>query len=210
MLIKWCSAGNNTELKLTWTSSVLNTWTRQKISTVITVHPETINNQSSNQSCTTCWELESLHHSCLVPHMVNCLSWIMSCFCRMLQYLCENYIIYWVTATNVFSEVTVTFDLSVLISSSLLLLTWRHSLGVSVGQTTLLFWQKSPYDSWLVRIFHFCITIFILIGKKYQVSPDDVTFVPPHHLTAFSHSLLYKRYIFKQETFKELNMFCLL
>lgn len=75
MLIKWCSAGNNTELKLTWTSSVLNTWTRQRISTVITVHPETINNQSSNQSCTTCWELESLHHSCLVPHMVNCLSW---------------------------------------------------------------------------------------------------------------------------------------
>lgn len=36
---------------------------------------ETINNQSSNQSCTTWWELESLHHSCLVPHMVNCLSW---------------------------------------------------------------------------------------------------------------------------------------
>lgn len=190
MLIKWCLAGNNTELKLKWTSSVLNTWTRQRISTVITVHPETINNQSSNQSCTTQWELESLHHSCLV--------------------VCENHIIYWVTATNVFSEATVTFDLSVLISSSLLLLTWRHSLGVSVGQTTLLFWQKSPYDSWLVRIFHFCITIFILIGKKYQVSPDDVTFVPPHHLTAFSHSLLYKRYIFKQETFKELNMFCLL
>lgn len=48
------------------------------------------------------------------------------------------------------------------------------------------------------------VTIWFLISENFsflhhnfhfnwnQVSPDDVTFVPPHHLTAFSHSLLYK------------------